>query len=346
MIDLRSDTLTIPSVEMMQFAFRATVGDAGRTNDFGRSCDPSVNQLEDTACELTGKEAAAYMPSGTMGNHVALLTHCKPGETVLLDPLQHNYRIEKVAYDSKFGQLRPTFYKLESNGLPNIESISLMLKKEKPRLLCIENTHNGAGGTVLPAECLKEIRALAEEYCVPIHMDGARIFNASVASGVPVNKICSHVDSVMFCVSKGLGAPMGSLLCGSKEFVERALETRKLLGGNLRQAGYMAAAAEFALRNNLSQLAEDHRRARRLYSLLKSIPVLDLPVEPQTNIIIINVAKTGLSAEEFVNELKMCGVWMSTSGDYVRALLYRGISDTAVEETFNVVSKFIQKRIK
>ena len=211
MIDLRSDTLTLPSKDMMAFAFAAPVGDAGRQNESGRSCDPSVNQLEDLACQLTGKDAALFMPSGTLGNHVALMTHCTDGKSVLLDDKQHSYRVEKAAFFPYWGGLTPVFFKLSEEGLPLIDSVAAGLDSGV-RLLCLENTHNSAGGVFLPQKTLKMLRTLADRAGVPIHMDGARLFNAAIASGMDASEICSYADSVMFCTSKGLGAPMGSLL--------------------------------------------------------------------------------------------------------------------------------------
>ena len=341
MIDLRSDTLTLPSKEMMAFAFSAPVGDAGRMNDAKRSCDPSVTRLEDYACHLTGKEAALFLPSGTMGNHVALLTHCVPGSKVLLDRAQHSYRIEKAAFTPFWGQLIPVFYELTESGLPQTGSVKEGLQAGVD-LLCVENTHNGAGGVFLPKETLKTLRTLSKEAGVPIHMDGARLFNAAVASGMTAAEICSYADSVMFCVSKGLGAPMGSLLCGSNRFIEKAAEQRKLLGGNLRQAGFMAAAGEFALHNNIERLKEDHRRTGELCRAMQDLPKIEVPSSVQSNMIIFNVSKTGLTSGEFITRLKKHGLWLSTSGNScVRMLLYDGISDEDIQNAIQILKEFL-----
>lgn len=191
MIDLRSDTLTLPSKDMMAFAFAAPVGDAGRQNESGRSCDPSVNRLEDLACQLTGKDSALFVPSGTLGNHVALMTHCTDGKSVLLDDKQHSYRVERAAFFPYWGGLTPVFFKLSETGLPLIDSVAAGLDRGVS-LLCLENTHNSAGGVFLPQKTLKTLRALADQAGVPIHMDGARLFNAAVASGMNVSEICSY----------------------------------------------------------------------------------------------------------------------------------------------------------
>ena len=344
MIDLRSDTLTVPNAEMMSYAMRAEVGDAGRINADGRSCDPSVNRLEDLACSLTGKEAALFMPSGTLGNLTALLTYCSPGDKVLIDHLQHSYRIEKAAYAPQIGGLEPRFFDLTDAGIPDIHSMEKWLESGGIKLLCIENTHNGACGAFIPESVLKKIHETAIRHGVPVHMDGARLFNASVASGTSAKEICQYVDSVMFCVSKGLGGPMGSLLCGDKAFIERALETRKILGGNLRQVGYMAAAGEYALLHNIPNLKEDHRRAALLLQLLQQLPEIRVPKHIDSNIIIIDVSQTGLSAEAFIKELYKKGVWLSVSGSNVRALLYTGVSDSDVHEAARIIGDFIKNK--
>lgn len=343
MIDLRSDTLTLPSKDMMAFAFAAPVGDAGRQNERGRSCDPSVNRLEDLACQLTGKDSALFVPSGTLGNHVALMTHCTDGKSVLLDDKQHSYRVERAAFFPYWGGLTPVFFKLSETGLPLIDSVAAGLDRGVS-LLCLENTHNSAGGVFLPQKTLKTLRALADQAGVPIHMDGARLFNAAVASGMNVSEICSYADSVMFCTSKGLGAPMGSLLCGSKDFIRKAAETRKMLGGNLRQAGFMAAAAEYALRHNIPALAEDHRRARELCGMLQDAQAISIPSVIQSNIIILDITGTRLSPSEFIARLKVRGLWLSESGSsHVRMLLYSGISDEEVRQAACILKEFLSE---
>lgn len=212
------------------------------------------------------------------------------------------------------------------------------------RLLCLENTHNSAGGVFLPQKTLKMLRTLADRAGVPIHMDGARLFNAAIASGMDASEICSYADSVMFCTSKGLGAPMGSLLCGSKEFIQKAAETRKLLGGNLRQAGFMAAAGEYALRHNIPALVEDHRRARELCSLLQDVQTISIPSVVQSNIIILDITGTHLSSSEFIARLKVRGLWLSESGSsHVRMLLYSEISDAEVQQAARILKEFLSE---
>lgn len=338
MIDLRSDTLTRPDAGMLSVMLSAPLGDSGRTDEYGRGEDPTVNALEDRAAEITGKERAILLPTGTMGNHVALLTYCKPGERVLVDTRQHLYRTEKAAFSARFGQLEPLFYHLTEEGYPDVTEIENLLTREKPALLCIENTHNGAGGTYIPLEILQIISARAKRAGIPVHMDGARLFNAFTASGTEVKTICSHVDSVMFCISKGLGAPAGSLLCGSRQLIGEAVKTRKLLGGSMRQAGVLAAAGLYALENHIPDLSEDHRRARMALAILKHMKRIRVPDQIQSNIILMDISGTGLPVGIFIKRLKERGVWVSSSGGTLaRIVLYKGIGDEEIVKAAEII---------
>lgn len=341
MIDLRSDTLSMPDTDMLSKILTAPLGDSGRLDEDGRGGDPSVNALEDLAAAITGKERALFFPSGTMGNHAALLTHCHAGEFVLIDTMQHMYRTEKAAFSSDFGQLRPLFYHLTKEGYPDTKEIRQILKTERHRLLCIENTHNWAGGTCIPLPVLQELRILADEAGIPIHMDGARLFNAEAATGLSAETICSYADSVMFCISKGLGAPVGSLLVGSKDFILRAAAVRKLLGGNMRQAGILAAAGQYALMHNREDLREDHRRACLALDALKGLKKIRIPDRIQSNIIILDLEAAGLSAEQFVQEMKSHGVWLSVSSEtHARMVFYRNITDSQALEAAAAIRKY------
>lgn len=338
MIDLRSDTLTLPNAEMLFEMMIAPLGDAGRLDEEGRGEDPSVNALEDKACRLTGKERSLFLPSGTMGNHVALLTHCVPGDRVLVDTRQHLFRTEKAAFEARFGQLEPVFYHLTEEGYPDTAEIEALIAEKKPALLCIENTHNGAGGTCIPLDTLKDLHTLAGRAGMPIHMDGARLFNAVTATGEKAETICTYVDSVMFCISKGLGAPAGSLLCGSEPWIQKAADTRKLLGGNMRQAGILAAAGLYALERNISELNEDHRRAKLALSALKPLKRIRVPEQVQSNIILLEVQDTGLTVDEFMKRLKTRGLKVSQSGQTsARIVLYKGITDEQILTAANII---------
>lgn len=341
MIDLRSDTLSMPDQEMLSQIPNAPLGDSGRLDENGRGGDPSVNRLEDLAASLTGKERALLLPSGTMGNHVSLLTHCEAGSTVLIDTMQHIYRTEKAAFSSHFGQLKPLFYHLTKDGYPDTKEIGRLLKSEKPSLLCIENTHNWAGGTYIPLSVLKELRSMADEAGIPVHMDGARLFNAAAASGLDVSTICGYADTVMFCISKGLGAPVGSLLCGSRSFILEAAETRKFLGGNMRQAGIIAAAGQYALEHNIGSLPEDHRRAQMALNALQGLKKIRIPDQIQSNILILDISGTGLLAENFIREVRNLGLWLSVSSEtHVRMVFYRNITDEQTLKAASVIREF------
>lgn len=345
MIDLRSDTLTIPSRRMIESALDVPLGDSGRLDENGRGGDPTVNMFEDYVSEMVGKERSIILPSGTMGNHVALLTYCRPGDIVLMDAGQHIYRTEKATCDSRFGQIKPIFYYLTKEGYPDTEEIRHILRTEHPKLLCIENTHNGAGGTCIPVPVLKELRMLADEAGIPIHMDGARIFNAAIALGEDVKNLCQYADSVMFCISKGLGAPIGSLLCGSSAFILEASATRKLLGGSMRQVGVLAAMMRYALEHNVTGLAEDHRRAQIAYKELRHLNKISIPSPVQTNIVILDIEKTGRTVEEIISMAKKMGVWLSRSTDtHARMVFYHGITD---EQTYQAVEiiKMLDKNL-
>ncbi|MBQ9423857.1 MAG: low specificity L-threonine aldolase [Pyramidobacter sp.] len=341
MIDLRSDTLTMPGREMLETILSAPLGDSGRTDSEARGCDPTVSRLEDMAAQLTGKERAIFLPSGTMGNLTALLTHCGPNDEVLIDTRQHLYRTEKAAFEPKFGQLKPVFYHLTPGGWPDTDEIETLLKTHPIKLLCVENTHNGAGGTVIPPEALEKIGELGRKYSVPVHMDGARLFNAAAASGLSAAEICRCADSVMFCISKGLGAPVGSMLCGSREFIIRANATRKLLGGSMRQAGVLAACGIYALEHQIPDLAEDHRRAKLCLDLLQGMKKLQVPERICSNIIIIGTEATGKTPAQVVDDLKKQGVWLSLSGDTcVRIVLCRDRTDEEVRKAAEIIRSY------
>lgn len=331
---------------MLECIQSASFGDSGRLDDEGFGGDPSVNLLEKLAAELTGKERAILLPSGTMGNHVSLLTHCSPGDLVLVDTTQHLYRKEKAAFDSRFGQLEPLFYHLTEDGYPDTAEIERLLEQKKPKLLCIENTHNHAGGTYIPFSVLDELRKLADKAGIPIHLDGARLFNAAIASGIEVSTICGFTDTVMFCISKGIGAPVGSLLCGTKEFIAEAAVTRKLLGGSMRQAGVFAAMGHYALTHHIADIAADHRRARLALDNLKDLQCARVPDKIQSNILCIDISGSGLTAEQYVRALKEKGVWLSESDEtHVRMVLYRDITDAQVMEAVKIIKEF-DRRMK
>ena len=306
MIDLRSDTVTKPTPEMRRAMMGAEVGD----DVYGE--DPTVNLLERRAAELAGKEAALFVPSGTMGNTIGVKLHTRHGEEVICDARAHvmNYELSMMAWFS--GCIaRPIQTR---DGILSWEQIAAEIRPLGPHraptgLIEIENTHNLAGGTVYPARVVDEICERAHERGLKVHMDGARVFNAAEACGKPVREIVAKVDTVMFCLSKALGAPVGSMLAGSAETIAQGRLYRKRLGGGMRQAGVLAAAGLIALEQGPRHLGEDHRNARMMAHGLARIPgILVAAEQVETNIVIFDVSGTGLAAAEVSARLKERGV--------------------------------------
>jgi threonine aldolase len=340
MIDLRSDTLTLPDRPMLETILTAKLGDDGRQNAQGRGEDLTTNELEDLAASLTGKEAALLFSSGTLANTAALLAWCGPGEKVMVDTLQHLYVTEKVAFDKNFGQLVPVFYKFEKDNTPDIEDMRRILHEEKIKLLCLENTHNFSGGTCTPPAKMEKIKALAQEHGVPVHMDGARLFNAAQALGVSPKDICRNADSLMFCLSKGLAAPIGSLLCGGGEFIKKARERRKLLGAGMRQCGIIAAPGIYALTHNVERLAEDALHAKLLAENLTGLVKTIVQEDVQTNIVMLDIRKTGLTPREYAACLEKAGLLSHPVLDtHVRLVFYKGITQGDAQGAAQIIKK-------
>ncbi|MGQ9557680.1 MAG: low-specificity L-threonine aldolase [Desulfurispora sp.] len=337
LIDLRSDTVTRPTPEMRRAMAEAVVGD----DVYGE--DPTVNALEQEAAQLLGKEAALYVPSGTMGNQIAILTHTARGDEVLVDEQAHIYYYEVGAPAVLSAvQLRPV------NGLCTEEGAQRLREALRPanlhfpptRLVCLENTHNRRGGMALSLPVMQEISRVARVSGLAVHLDGARLFNAALALGCQAADLAACCDSVMFCVSKGLGAPVGSLLCGSREFITRARKYRKLLGGGMRQAGVLAAAARVALADR-QRLIEDHAHARYLAEQLADMPGLAL-AQPRvdSNIVVVDVSGLGLSADQFAARLAGRGVLVSVFGPaLVRLVTHSDVSRPDIEKALEVVQE-------
>jgi len=339
MIDLRSDTVTLPTEEMREAMRRAELGDDSREGD------PTVRRLEEIAAAVTGKEAALFVASGTMSNLVALLAHTGRGGEVLLDGDCHIMRSEMGGIASLAG----LFYRpvTSTRGAPDLATIGehltarLSANKLATALVCVETTHNSAGGAALPLDYMAKLRALTGEQGVPVHIDGARIFNAAVALGVPAAAIARHGDSIGFCVSKGLSAPFGSVLCGSAAFIEKARAYRRMVGGGMRQAGVIAAAGIVALETMVDRLADDHQRAKRLAEGLHAIdPQLSDPHEVESNIVMIEVGHTTGDARAWMAALGsaglQCGAWSRKS---LRMVTHRHIDDAAVDQALDIVRK-------
>jgi threonine aldolase len=313
MIDLRSDTVTRPSQAMREAAAGAEVGDDVHGDD------PTVNELEAVAAEIVGTEAAVYVPSGTMGNQIAARVHTERGQEAIVERESHVYKWE-VAGFAQHSELQLRTVDAGPRGLPSPEQIREAyvegdIHRPATGLVSLENTHNSRGGVASAPEPFAETVAAAHDLGVPVHLDGARIFNAAVAQDVDVTAYTEPVDSVMFCLSKGLGAPVGSMLAGSAEFVEDARRVRKLMGGGMRQAGIIAAPGILALRNR-EHLVADHRNAARLAEGLDAIDGLDVQ-EPESNIVLADTTGLGMTAAEFLEEIEQEGVQAIEFGEFV-----------------------------
>jgi len=343
-IDLRSDTVTLPTEEMLEAIRNARLGDDG----FGE--DPTVNELEALAAKKMGKEAALLVPSGTQGNLVSILSHTKRGDEVILEADAHIYHYELGGLSAIAGVL-PRLVKGEM-GVPAPEDIEEAIRPLDPifpktTLLCLENTHNLAGGTCMTPSQTRKLCEVAAKHGLNVHLDGARIFNAAVALGVDVRELVAPVDSVMFCLSKGLSAPVGSLVVGSSSFIDRARRMRKMLGGGMRQAGIIAAAGLVALEKMVDRLREDHANARLLAEGLAKIDGIKIDLRRvQTNIVMFDVSDLGLSGREFVEMLLNYGVKALTlRGNVIRMVTHRGIVREDILETLDAVNEICRKKL-
>jgi len=337
-VDLRSDTVTKPSPEMRRAMMEAEVGDDVYAED------PTINRLENRAAEIFGREAAIFVPSGTMGNQIAIKIHTRPGQEIICEERAHikDYEMAMLAHFS--GCLPRTV--AGENGIPSWGQIKRKIQPPtyyiaQTGLVALENTHNMAGGTVIPVETINEICDGAHNAGLPVHMDGARVFNASVALGKPVSEITKNVDSVMFCLSKGLGAPVGSLLVGSKEFIRMARIYRKSLGGGMRQAGILAAAGLIALEEGPKRLHEDHANAKHIAERLADIRGIEIDARTvQTNIVIFDVSGTSMNATDFARKLAEKKVLASgISPELMRIVTHLDVSRGACEHAVNVIEE-------
>jgi threonine aldolase len=306
-IDLRSDTVTRPTPEMREAMARAEVGDDVFLED------PTVNRLQEMAAAMLGKEAALFVPSGTMGNQICIRLHTQPGQEVICEERSHIFNAELAAMAAISGLLaRPV---RGEDGLLDWPSIEAVTRLNTPYylartgLVTLENSHNFAGGAVMPVERMEEICNRAHEAGLPVHLDGARIFNAATALKREVAELARPFDSVMFCLSKGLCAPVGSLIVGSREFIDQALAARKMFGGGMRQVGVLAAAGIVALEKMTKRLAEDHANAQLLARGIAGIAGLKIdPEKAHTNIVIFDISDTGISIADWTAQLKARGV--------------------------------------
>ncbi|UCE98348.1 MAG: aminotransferase class I/II-fold pyridoxal phosphate-dependent enzyme [Dehalococcoidia bacterium] len=341
MIDLYSDTKTLPTEEMRQAMYEAELGDdvAGE--------DPTVNRLEELAAKMLGKDSALFTPSGIMSNLLAVLTQTRPGQEILLGNESHMFWYE-VGGASTLGGVIMRTVRNEPDGRIEPHIVAESIRPENihfpsTTLLCLENTHNRCGGTILTPEYTTTISELAHKNGLLVHLDGARIFSAAVALNISVKELVGNVDSICFCLSKNLSAPVGSLLCGSREFVEKARKWRRMVGGGMRQAGVIAAAGIVALEKMIDRLEEDHANAKHLAYGLANIPGFIIhPEKVQTNIVIFKPPRN-IPVLQFVEQMTERGVRFSIlDEDKVRAITHRMVSTADIDDALGYISTFIK----
>jgi threonine aldolase len=342
-IDLRSDTVTKPTPAMRKAMAEAEVGD----DVYGE--DPTVNALQGKVAELLGKEAAIFVASGTMANQLAIKAHTQPGDELIMEATSHPYNFEGGAIAAISGV---QVYCIQGvRGILNASQIEAAIRPADhhyavTRLVCMENTHNRGGGSIYHLRNMQEIFGVAKAKGLSVHLDGARLWNASVATGVKLKEYAQCADSVSVCISKGLGCPVGSLVAGSKEFVDRVHRFRKMVGGGLRQAGILAAAGIYALDHHVDRLKEDHDNAKRLALGLKEIRGIAVnPDHVETNIIIFGVAGTGMSSPAVRDAMQKEGVLMNAlPGNEIRVVTHLDVSRDDIDKALAAFKRVILKR--
>lgn len=332
-IDLRSDTVTKPSQAMLDAMVKAPVGD----DVYGE--DPTVIALEKLASDLLGKEAAIFAPSGTQSNLIGLLSHCQRGDEYIVGQHAHTYKYEGGGA-AVLGSIQPQPLDFEQDGTLNLDKVAATIKPDdvhfaKTKLLCLENTHNGIA---LPSEYLLSLKDFSTKHSLPLHLDGARLFNAAVKTKTHVSEIAAPFDSISICLSKGLGAPVGSLLVASNDIVHRARRWRKMVGGGMRQAGILAEAGIYALNNNIDRLAEDHENAALLANGLREIDGITVEHTPaQTNMVFIEInSKASQKLPSFLMEK---GIVIS-GGSRIRLVTHMDVSKQAIEKVISAFKEF------
>jgi len=339
-VDLRSDTVTLPTKEMLEAILETKLGD----DVYGE--DPTVNQLEEMAAEKMGKEAALLVTSGTQANLISLMSNCKRGDQVILESESHINWYE-VGGVSSIAGLFPWPIKTDGGAFKTEELEASIRPKNihypELSLVCVENTHNRHGGTILTPNQLEAISKVTKKHSVRLYMDGARIFNAAVALGLDPKEFSKHVDNLMFCLSKGLACPVGSLIVGDQEFIEKARKVRKLLGGGMRQAGIIAAPGIVALKKMVSRLRTDHENAKLLAEKLSRIDGVQIDAKKiQTNIVIFDLVNQNMKSDEFINELERDGILALTQGEKrVRIVTHWGIEKEHIERTASAIERIL-----
>ena len=343
MIDLRSDTVTLPTPAMRRAMAEAQVGD----DVYGE--DPTVNRLQELAAERMGTEAALFVVSGTMANLVSILSHCGRGDEVIMGHLSHTFLYE-AGGSAVLGGVHHYTVPNQADGTLRLEDIEAAIRPDnvhfpRTRLICLENTHNRCGGVALTPEYTDAVCELAHGHGLRVYLDGARIFNAAIALGVDVRELTRNVDSVSFCLSKGLSAPVGSLVCGSADFIAEALRWRKMVGGGMRQCGVLAAAGIVALEEMVDRLAEDHINARRLAEGIAGLPGIEIdPAEIQTNLVYFAVVSERISASQLVTALDERGIKVSAlDPTHIRAVTHYGIDAADIEATIAAIDEVMRQ---
>lgn len=338
MIDLRSDTVTKPDERMRKAMYEAEVGD----DVYGE--DPTVNRLEKRAAEILGKEAALFVTSGTQGNQIAGLVHCRPGQEVILESEAHIFLYEGAAMSALAGLQLKTIDGVRGAMDPHEVELAIRGKdihEPETGLICLENTHNKAGGAVLPVEHMKAIYEVAQRHHIPVHLDGARLFNAQAATGIPVAEFAKYTDTVQFCLSKGLGAPVGSIIVGSSDFISKARKWRKRLGGGLRQVGVLAAPALIALEENPERLVVDHKHAKLLAEGIDASTAFQVINEVETNILLVQLADVEQSTDTVLQYLKDNGVIAGGFGPgIIRFVTNNGVTKKDIQQVLHVLQKY------
>jgi threonine aldolase len=341
-VDLRSDTVTKPTPEMREAMANAEVGD----DVYGE--DPNINLLQEAAAEKMGKAAGLFVPSGTMGNLIAVLVHCQRGDEAIMGDKGHTFSYEAGGI-SALGGVFPHTLSNQADGTLKMEDILSAIRPNDihqpiSKLVILENTQNRCGGVVLTKEYTDEVGTLAHDHGLALHIDGARIFNASVASKTSAKELVKTADSITFCLSKGLCAPVGSVLCGSREFVDKAKRMRKMLGGGMRQAGILAAAGLVALDSMVDRLVEDHRRASELANGLRKLSGIHFEMGlPQTNMVFPSLgSELKRNAAEITKELVNEGIKVSAVGERrLRLVTHAWVDDAAIQQTLNAFAKVL-----
>ncbi len=342
-VDLRSDTVTKPTAEMREAMAEAEVGDDVYMDD------PTVNKLQIQAAKMLGKEDSIFVPSGTMGNLLALLVHCQRGDEVIVGDQAHIY-VNEAGGMSALGGIHPRPLKNQADGTLALDDILASIQTEDvhhtiTRLICLENTQNICGGVVLSAAYTRAVGNIARENNLSLHIDGARIFNAAAALNIPVRELVEPADSVMFCLSKGLVAPVGSMLVGTKKFISRARHLRKMLGGGMRQAGVLAAAGLISLERMTGRLGQDHARAKVLFEKLTQVKGLKLGVTPSSNMVYFDLLdEIKLSEDQIVEEMKKRGVLVDYWAGHrrFRLVTHYWVDDAGVDKTVRAFSEVLK----